>query len=211
MGALVRARYGDEVVDRLVDPMLGGVYAGRADRLSLGHDDARAGPRPPAPSTPCAARSGPRRPPRSAVPGRPIFAAVDGGHEPPGRPRPPRPAAPGSASGLPVRELTRTAHGWRLLLGPVPAPQTDDVDAVVLAVPARPAARLLAGVDPPRPPSVGALDYASVALVALGAAAGHAAARAVRLPGAAERGHPGQGGHVLHPQVAAPAAATAVR
>ena len=35
MGALVRARYGDEVVDRLVDPMLGGVYAGRADGLSL--------------------------------------------------------------------------------------------------------------------------------------------------------------------------------
>ncbi|HET6531958.1 MAG TPA: FAD-dependent oxidoreductase, partial [Actinoplanes sp.] len=35
VGALVRARYGDDVVDRLVDPMLGGVYAGRADDLSL--------------------------------------------------------------------------------------------------------------------------------------------------------------------------------
>ena len=35
VGALVRERYGDEVVDRLVDPLLGGVYAGRADRLSL--------------------------------------------------------------------------------------------------------------------------------------------------------------------------------
>lgn len=35
VGALVRARFGDEVVDRLVDPMLGGVYAGRADDLSL--------------------------------------------------------------------------------------------------------------------------------------------------------------------------------
>ena len=35
VGDLVRRRLGDEVVDRLVDPMLGGVYAGRADRLSL--------------------------------------------------------------------------------------------------------------------------------------------------------------------------------
>src|SRR5690606_28337562 len=35
VGALVRRRLGDEVVDRLVDPVLGGVYAGRADSLSL--------------------------------------------------------------------------------------------------------------------------------------------------------------------------------
>lgn len=35
VGELVRARLGDEVVDHLVDPLLGGVYAGRADRLSL--------------------------------------------------------------------------------------------------------------------------------------------------------------------------------
>ena len=35
IGALVRARLGSAVVDRLVDPLLGGVYAGRADGLSL--------------------------------------------------------------------------------------------------------------------------------------------------------------------------------
>src|SRR4051812_40833014 len=32
VGDLVRERFGAEVVDRLVDPLLGGVYAGRADR-----------------------------------------------------------------------------------------------------------------------------------------------------------------------------------
>ncbi|HET6531643.1 MAG TPA: FAD-dependent oxidoreductase, partial [Actinoplanes sp.] len=92
--------------------------------------------------------------------------------------------------GLPVRELARTAHGWRLLLGPASPPgfarasaapgawppgeagvgggtvPTDDVDAVVLAVPAKPASRLLAGVDPEAAAAVGALDYASVALAA---------------------------------------------
>jgi oxygen-dependent protoporphyrinogen oxidase len=35
VGELVRRRLGDEVVEHLVDPLLGGVYAGRADRLSL--------------------------------------------------------------------------------------------------------------------------------------------------------------------------------
>ncbi|MGH3980267.1 MAG: protoporphyrinogen oxidase, partial [Pseudonocardiaceae bacterium] len=35
VGELLRARVGDEVVDRLVDPLLGGVYAGRADVLGL--------------------------------------------------------------------------------------------------------------------------------------------------------------------------------
>jgi oxygen-dependent protoporphyrinogen oxidase len=165
VGELVRARYGDAVADHLVDPMLGGVYAGRADRLSL------------AATMPALARAalsehtlaGAVRAAQAAavrVPGRPIFAAVGGGL---GQ----LVAAAGAASGarvslgLPVRELARTAHGWRLLLGPVPAPQTDDVDAVVLAVPASAAARLLTGVDAGAAAAVGVLDYASVALVAL--------------------------------------------
>jgi oxygen-dependent protoporphyrinogen oxidase len=35
VGAVVGGRLGREVVDRLIDPLLGGVYAGRADVLSL--------------------------------------------------------------------------------------------------------------------------------------------------------------------------------
>lgn len=35
VGKLLRARIGDEVVDRLVEPILSGVYAGQADRLSM--------------------------------------------------------------------------------------------------------------------------------------------------------------------------------
>ncbi len=164
VGALVRARYGDEVADRLVDPMLGGVYAGRADRLSL------------ATTMPALARTarsehtlqGAVRAAQAAsvrVPGRPIFASLTGGMS----------SLVGAAAaasgarislGLPVRELTRTAHGWRLLLGPVPEPQVDDVDAVVLAVPARPASRLLAGIDLSAAAGVETLTYASVALAA---------------------------------------------
>ncbi|AGZ45290.1 protoporphyrinogen oxidase [Actinoplanes friuliensis] len=163
VGALVRARYGDEVADRLVDPMLGGVYAGRADRLSL------------ATTMPALARTartehtlaGAVRAAQAAsvrVPGRPIFGAVAGGMgrlvaaaAGPRRPAQPRPA---------VRELARTSHGWRLLIGPVWEPQTDDVDAVVLAVPARPASRLISGLDLSAAAEIEELDYASVALAA---------------------------------------------
>jgi protoporphyrinogen/coproporphyrinogen III oxidase len=35
LGPLLRARFGDELTDRLVDPLLGGVYAGRVDTLGL--------------------------------------------------------------------------------------------------------------------------------------------------------------------------------
>lgn len=170
VGELVRARYGDQVADRLVDPMLGGVYAGRADRLSLAVT---------MPALAAAAHTehtlaGAVRAAQAAavrVPGRPIFASVDGGLS-----RLVGAAASASGArlslGLAVRGLTRTPHGWRLLFGPVPAQQTDDVDAVVLAVPARPASRMLAGVDQGAAESVGVLDYASVALVGFALPAG---------------------------------------
>ena len=165
VGALVRRRLGDEVVDRLVDPMLGGVYAGRADRLSL------------AVTVPALARAARRehtlldavrvaKAATARVPGRPIFATVAGGLST-------LVAAAARASGatvslgVTVREVTRTPTGWRLVHGPVPAPRAEEFDAVVIAVPARAAARLLNGVDAGAAAGVAALDYASVALVGL--------------------------------------------
>jgi oxygen-dependent protoporphyrinogen oxidase len=166
VGALVRARYGDQVADRLVDPMLGGVYAGRADQLSLEAT---------MPALATAARTertlaGAVRAAQAAqvrVPGRPIFAAVAGGMS---RLIGAAAAASGAriSLGLPVRELARTPHGWQLLLGPVPSPQVDDVDAVVLAVPAKAAERILASAGLGTETSgADLLGYASVALVAM--------------------------------------------
>ncbi|MEV0897262.1 protoporphyrinogen oxidase [Actinoplanes sp. NPDC049802] len=173
VGALVRQRYGDEVVDRLVDPMLGGVYAGRADELSLRvtmpqlartaetEHTLRAAVR--------AAQAGGRR-----VPGRPVFATVEGGMS-----RLVEAAAVASgariSAGAPVRELTRTGNGsWLLVSGPVPAPRTEEFDAVILAVPAKPAARLLSEVAPEPAAAIAALEYASVALAAMALPAGTA-------------------------------------
>ncbi|MEW2380620.1 protoporphyrinogen oxidase [Micromonospora sp. NPDC047707] len=165
VGALVRARLGDEVVDRLVDPMLGGVYAGRADDLSL------------ATTMPALARAarvehtlvGAVRAAQAAAPrapGAPVFGTLAGGLGA-------LVEAAATASGATirrdaaVREVTPAGAGWRLTVGPTRDAQHVDVDAVVLAVPARPAARLLDAVAPEAAAAVGGLDYASVALVTL--------------------------------------------
>ncbi len=154
------------MVDRLVDPMLGGVYAGRADDLSL------------ATTMPALARAarvehtllGAVRAAQAATPrapGEPVFGTlagglstlVDGGRDGQRGDHPPARCG--------TRTAPRPAPGWRLTVGPTRDPEHVDVDAVVLAVPARPAARLLAGVAPGAAAGIGGLDYASVALVTL--------------------------------------------
>jgi oxygen-dependent protoporphyrinogen oxidase len=156
VGALVRARLGEPVLDRLVDPLLGGVYAGRGDDLSLATTM-------PALAAACresttltgAARLALAQ--RSAG-GGPVFATIQGGLT--------RlvDAVVAAARvelrlGTPVRSLARSSGGWAV--GDLAA------DAVVLAVPARPASRLLSTVSPEVAELVGVLNYASVALVAM--------------------------------------------
>ncbi|MFY1690994.1 protoporphyrinogen oxidase [Plantactinospora sp. WMMB782] len=165
VGELVRRRLGDEVVDRLVDPMLGGVYAGRADELSLAAT---------MPGLARAARTertltGAVRAALAAAPrpvGTPVFATVDGGVS-----RLVAAVAEAARARIrldaAVRELLPVPGGWRLVIGPTRDPELVEVDAVLLALPARPAARLLGGVDVAAGALVGRLDYASVALVSL--------------------------------------------
>ncbi len=167
VGRFVAARLGREVVDRLVEPLLGGVYAGHADELSF---DAAL------PQLSGAIRversllrgvehvlgTGVR--PQPGVPPRPVFASVRGGL---GR----LPAAVAEASGAQirtgamVRELRRAPGGWRLVLGPTSAPEQIFADAVVLAVPAPAASRLLQAVAPAAAVELGAVEYASVGVV----------------------------------------------
>ncbi|WP_372441583.1 protoporphyrinogen oxidase [Plantactinospora mayteni] len=183
VGELVRRRLGDEVLNRLVDPMLGGVYAGRADELSLTATMpglARAARTEP--TLTGAVRAALAAAPRPA--GTPVFATVDGGVS-----RLVTAAAEAARAEIrlnaAVRELLPVPGGWRLVIGPTRDPELVEVDAVVLALPARPAARLLGGVDVAVGALVGRLDYASVALVSLalpGPPAGAAASDGGVLP-----------------------------
>ena len=165
VGALVRQRYGYDVVNHLVEPLLGGVYAGRADKLSLAAT---------VPALHAAAQTehtlagavatAMRAAPRPA--GTPVFASVRGGLS-----RLVEAIADRTSAqvrlGDPVRQLTRTGEGWELTVGSTRDPQRVTADAVILATPAAPAARLLRTVSAEAADAVACLDYASVVLVSL--------------------------------------------
>jgi protoporphyrinogen/coproporphyrinogen III oxidase len=173
----VGARLGAEVVDRLVDPLLGGVYAGRSAELSFdatlpalaaasrGHRslaEAAGSLLPPPPAgAPPAAAPGTRA-------GGPVFTSLTGGLGM-------LPAYLAKVSGAEVRtsaivrELAPAAAGWRLTVGSAAAPERIDADAVIVAVPARPAGRLLAAVPGASAAvtALGDISYASMAIVTL--------------------------------------------
>ncbi|MCO1655983.1 protoporphyrinogen oxidase [Pseudonocardia humida] len=182
VGGLLRARFGDEPVDRLADPLLGGVYAGRVDALGLratnpalaaaldagapsltaAADRATGAARPPVESggTPAGA------PVPSTTAAGAVFGAVRGGYA-----RLLDALAAASAADIrlrtTVRAVERAGGGWRLTLGATTDPEALDVDAVVLAVPAPALARLLSAVAPGASAAAGAIELASSAVVAL--------------------------------------------
>lgn len=164
VGSYVAGRLGREVVDRLVEPLLGGVYAGRAETLSLDATLPQLAPAAHAGrSLLVAARAA-----HAAASARtgPVFNTLSGGLGS-------LPAAVAAASNARVRtsamvrELRRKESGWRLTMGPARAPESLEADAVVLAVPAHPASRLLARDVPNVAAELGAIDYASMAIVTL--------------------------------------------
>jgi protoporphyrinogen/coproporphyrinogen III oxidase len=173
VASYVAARFGQEVVDRLVDPLLGGVYAGRSEELSFdatlpGLAEAA---RSHASLTEAAASLLPAPRPAGAADGArpPVFTTLAGGLGL-------LPDAVAAASGATVRtsamvrELARTESGWRLTTGSAHAPQYLDADAVIVAVPGRPASRLLAGVPgaAAAASALGEIAYASMAIITFG-------------------------------------------
>jgi oxygen-dependent protoporphyrinogen oxidase len=161
VAAFVADRLGEEVVDRLVEPLLGGVYAGHARSLS-----ARATvPQVVAlldrePSLVRAAATVPR------AHDVPVFAGLAGGVAALAE----RLATDGGfavRTGATVRELRRTPEGFELVVGPTADPEVLTADRVVLATPAAPAGRLLHDVAPAAAAVLTEIEYASMAVVTL--------------------------------------------
>lgn len=172
IGDYVATRMGREVVDRLVEPMLGGVYAGQADNLSLemampalfrlakreksllfAAKEARATG---------AANSGARK---SGA----IFAGISGGVG-----RLPLALADRLARrgvriecDAPVSAIRRTSNGWRVAARIEGKAHPRDFDAVVVAVPAPVAAKILRKANPAASTLLETVPYASVAVVTL--------------------------------------------
>ena len=158
VGELVRSRLGDAVVDRLVDPLLGGVYAGRADDLSVQATLPQLWPHLAEHRSLLEAARAARGVPVAG----PVFAQTTGSLG-----LLPRAVASDLDVRLSttVRGLTRTPEGWRLETGSAADPSYLDAEGVVLAVPAAPAARLLR--DHVATEELAGVAYASVAIVTL--------------------------------------------
>lgn len=163
IGVLLDERFGPEVTDRLLEPLLGGVYAGQSRRLSFRavsaalFAKARAG----------GALSGHAAQLRRPGDG-PVFGGLDGGIvalvETLVRSL--------AVRGVPVRtsttvrELAATTDGYRLTVGSTREPEQVVARAVVLATPAAATGRLLSGLATSAQ-QFGAIPYASMAVVAL--------------------------------------------
>jgi oxygen-dependent protoporphyrinogen oxidase len=164
VASYVGARMGHEVVDRLVEPLLGGVYAGRADELSLRATLPQVAAVAEQRSLFHALRSRPAQPSVG-----PVFAGLAGGVGQLAEGVTASLAAGGADVVLDttVRDLVRLPAGWKLLTGSAANPKTINADAVVLAIPATPASRLLAATAPSAARDLAAIEYASMAIVTL--------------------------------------------
>ena len=156
---VVGRRMGREVVERLVDPLVGGINAGRADSLSLA-----ATARPLAEG---AARSrslalGLRQAPPG--PGGPVFLGLAGGLQ--------RLSdrlaqeVDDARLGTSVRSITPSPAGRGYRLECAPGPDLD-ADAVVVAVPAFAAAGMVAALSPVAAEHLGLIRHASVVTATL--------------------------------------------
>ncbi|MEU6218705.1 protoporphyrinogen oxidase [Streptomyces sp. NPDC047022] len=166
VGEYVAARLGREVVDRLVEPLLGGVYAGDAYRISLRsavpqlfqaartHDSLTEAVREI--QTKAAAA------PQAAGP---VFMGIEGGvaQLPLAVAQSVRARGGEILLGTRADGLRRTAEGWEVTAGG----RLIEADAVIVAAPAQEAARLLRPASPGAAAGLDTVEYASMALVTL--------------------------------------------
>lgn len=170
VGDWLSSRLGPAVVDRVVEPLLGGVYAGRVSRLSLQATVPALWPvaRTGEPIGPAVRRIS------AAAAGGPVFTGLRGGVARLVE----RLAELLVDDGVELRRgalatrLRRRSTGWTVEVGTHEAGPTRlglDVDAVLLAVPAPAAAKLLASVPETSSAAaiLGQIEVASMALITL--------------------------------------------
>lgn len=163
IGRFIRSRLGNEVADRLIDPLIGGINAGSVDELSM---------RSAAPQVQALADAHrsvilatQRKVPRNEknAPKKSVFLAPNGGMQ----------ALVDTlvtrlrANGVELRTmqevsaLDRNAHAWSVVANN----ETVDADAVILATPAYQAALLVRTLDGRTATLLSSIRYSSVALV----------------------------------------------
>ena len=173
IGEFVRARFGDEVHDRLVDSLVGSIYATNTDRSSLAEVPQLAALANGSRSVLLAARRQRRSQAGTATAASsPIFATPRGGISALIRATADEVVAAGGVirTDAPVTSITLTGDGsWSLALpaGIGPARAADTFDAVVFATPATAAASAIAEHAPDAAALLRTAETADVIMVTL--------------------------------------------
>ena len=165
VAAMVERHYGPEMVDRLADPLLSGVYGGEASQLSVravlarfADMEAKHG------SLGRAMLAARRNSPKTNGAPRPLFTSLKEGMQQMVDALVERLDGNAVTTGAPVQAVTHERGGWVVSAGL----QSDHFDAVILAVSTQVAASLLRMSSPELAAELGSVNYSSSVTVALG-------------------------------------------
>jgi len=165
VASMVERHYGPEMVDRLADPLLSGVYGGEASQLSVravlsrfADMEAKHG------SLGRAMHAARKNAPKPNGAPRPLFTSLKEGMQQMVDALVQRLDGDALTTGAPVQAVTREGGGWIVSAGL----QSDQFDAVILAVSTQVAASLLRMSGPVLAAELGGVNYSSSVTVALG-------------------------------------------
>jgi oxygen-dependent protoporphyrinogen oxidase len=166
VASFVERHYGREMVDRLADPLLSGVYGGESASLSVravlprfAEMERTHG------SLGCAMLAVRKKMPRPAnQPAPPVFTSLKKGMQQLVETLVPRLHAASLILNAPVQSIHPEAGGWNLSTGS----KSDRFDAILLALPALAAAKLLCPCSPELSAELAAIGYSSSITVGLG-------------------------------------------
>jgi oxygen-dependent protoporphyrinogen oxidase len=166
VAALVERHYGAEMVDRLADPLLSGVYGGEAANLSVRAVLPRFAEMERTHGSLgramlAARKKTPRNPNKPAAP---LFTSLKNGMQQLVETLVARLNPSSLLPNAAVQSIQRSASGWKISAGSNSA----DFDAIILATPTHSAAQLLATASPELSSELAAIHYSSSITVGLG-------------------------------------------
>ncbi len=163
VAALVERHYGKEMVARLVDPLLCGVYGGDASHLSLQAVLPRFAAMEANPGSLGRAMLAARKK-AATTQAKPLFTTLKGGMQQLADAIVQRLSPESLHRGVAIKACHPEGEGWLVLAGDSRIP----FDAIIVAVPAQAAATLLQDAIPELSAELRGIDYSSSATVALG-------------------------------------------
>lgn len=163
VATMVERHYGQEMVDRLADPLLSGVYGGTAGKLSVravlprfAEMESKYG------SLGRAMLAGRRK--MGGIPSRPLFTSLKEGMQQMVDKLVARLSSASLLTNVAVNAVTLRTDSWAVSAGA----RSDQFDAVILAVPAAAAAALLSSADTKLAAELSGINYSSSVTVNLG-------------------------------------------